>query len=246
MLHYLLSNGSNRICDQNFSRYQSTTALKDRKLLIRNACGPLLEILPDETISIIHHSFTEYLTDTERCRKSSSAHPQFPVILPKPTHYELAYVCLKYMECLDDWHIRPHKIKSPRHVHEDIPQIHDFNIQFPFIDYAVKNWHVHLRALEVGDHEYIQGAALQTGKSEVFQSLDGFFHSNERDRFLAWIDLTWSRHSKMIGRRASLEYIEPLHVAAACGLTSYARHLLACGAEVMHRSMGFLTWWNCP
>ncbi|PQE33305.1 ankyrin repeat-containing protein [Rutstroemia sp. NJR-2017a WRK4] len=40
----------------------------------------------------------------------------------------------------------------------------------------------------------------------------------------------------MIGRRAFLEYIEPLHVAAACGLTSYARHLLACAAEVKNPS----------
>jgi ankyrin repeat protein len=236
MLHHILSHDSNITCHQNFSRYQSTTVLKERKLLIRNACGPLLEILPDETISIIHHSFTEYLTDTERLRKSSSVHPQFPVILPKPTHYGLAYACLKYMECLDDWHLRPFTIKSPRHEHDDILQIHDFNIRFPFIEYAMKNWHIHLRALEVENHEYIEGPAFQTGKSEVFESLNSFFHSNGQHRYLAWIDLTWSRHREMIGRRAYLEFIEPLHVAAACGLTSYARHLLACGAELKNTS----------
>lgn len=37
--------------------------------LIRTACGPLLEILRDETISVIHHSFTEYLKETIRSNK---------------------------------------------------------------------------------------------------------------------------------------------------------------------------------
>ncbi len=32
------------------------------KSIVRTACGPLLEILEDETVSIIHHSLTEYLT----------------------------------------------------------------------------------------------------------------------------------------------------------------------------------------
>lgn len=38
---------------------------KDTKALVRTACGPLLEILEDETVSIIHHSFTEFLVDEQ-------------------------------------------------------------------------------------------------------------------------------------------------------------------------------------
>ena len=32
------------------------------KSIVKTACGPLLEILEDETVSILHHSLTEYLT----------------------------------------------------------------------------------------------------------------------------------------------------------------------------------------
>ncbi|KAK7430675.1 hypothetical protein QQZ08_002719 [Neonectria magnoliae] len=42
----------------------STRDLKVTKNLIRAACGPLLEILADETVSVIHHSFIEYLKGT--------------------------------------------------------------------------------------------------------------------------------------------------------------------------------------
>lgn len=43
-----------------------TLDLKDAKNLIRAGCGPLLEILAEETVSFIHHSFTEYLKGTTR------------------------------------------------------------------------------------------------------------------------------------------------------------------------------------
>lgn len=36
-------------------------SLKETKDLVKAACGPLLEILPDETVSVVHHSFTEFL-----------------------------------------------------------------------------------------------------------------------------------------------------------------------------------------
>ncbi|KAH7153273.1 ankyrin repeat-containing domain protein [Dactylonectria macrodidyma] len=60
-----------------------TLSLKEYKALIRSAFGPLLEILPDETVQVIHHSLTEFLTSTES------------------VHTQLATVCLRYMQCLD-------------------------------------------------------------------------------------------------------------------------------------------------
>jgi hypothetical protein len=36
------------------------------KSIVRTACGPLLEILEDETVSIIHHSLTEYLKSPQK------------------------------------------------------------------------------------------------------------------------------------------------------------------------------------
>lgn len=37
------------------------SSTKDNKAIVREACGPLLEILEDETVSVIHHSLTEFL-----------------------------------------------------------------------------------------------------------------------------------------------------------------------------------------
>lgn len=49
---------------------------KQTKSVVREGCGPLLEILQDETVCPIHHSFTEYLYDPDR----HSGHAMFPVL----------------------------------------------------------------------------------------------------------------------------------------------------------------------
>ncbi|KAJ4322527.1 hypothetical protein N0V84_004773 [Fusarium piperis] len=69
------------------------------KSLIRTSCGPLLEVLPDETVRVVHHSLTEYLFGLTR----SSADNDIPVFEPGPTHNLLALLCLSYLQagCLD-------------------------------------------------------------------------------------------------------------------------------------------------
>jgi hypothetical protein len=49
-------------------------SLKEIKDLVRAACGPLLQILHDETVSVVHHSFTEFLNGFTR----STAHFNIP------------------------------------------------------------------------------------------------------------------------------------------------------------------------
>lgn len=44
------------------------------KAIVRTGCGPLLEILEDETVSIIHHSLTEYLTSSQTVGSSFLIH----------------------------------------------------------------------------------------------------------------------------------------------------------------------------
>ena len=39
---------------------------RNTKSVIRGKCGPLIEILADDTVSIIHHSFTEHLISPEK------------------------------------------------------------------------------------------------------------------------------------------------------------------------------------
>ncbi|KAL6914980.1 hypothetical protein FSST1_012740 [Fusarium sambucinum] len=69
------------------------------KSLIRTSCGPLLEILPDETVRVVHHSLTEYLFGLTR----SSSDRVIPVFEPGPMHNLLALICLSYLQkgCLD-------------------------------------------------------------------------------------------------------------------------------------------------
>ncbi|OBS22820.1 hypothetical protein FPOA_09145 [Fusarium poae] len=70
------------------------------KSLIRTSCGPLLEILPDETVRVVHHSLTEYLFGLTR----PSSDNVIPVFEPGPIHNLLALTCLTYLRagCLDN------------------------------------------------------------------------------------------------------------------------------------------------
>ncbi|KAL4727267.1 hypothetical protein ACLX1H_006173 [Fusarium chlamydosporum] len=52
--------------------------LKEDKDLVRAACGPLLEILPDETVSVVHHSLTEFLVGAARTGRPDG----YPVLDP--------------------------------------------------------------------------------------------------------------------------------------------------------------------
>ncbi|ETS79923.1 hypothetical protein PFICI_07452 [Pestalotiopsis fici W106-1] len=68
--------------------------LKKAKDLVRASCGRLLEILEDDTVSIIHHSFTEFLHDASR----GSCPGAFPVLTPEAAHGMLAIIFLEFMD----------------------------------------------------------------------------------------------------------------------------------------------------
>ncbi|CAH0055349.1 unnamed protein product [Clonostachys solani] len=175
----------------------SSRDLKATKELIRTACGPLLEILADETISVIHHSFTEYLGGTTR----SSNEPGYPVLHPAPTHANLALECLRYLQS-EDWGnysvICVGGIPPPetslfglRRV-VDVPEKEaQLRLQHPFFDYAARNWHRHVR------------------KSEN-AGFDQYEINTEIQRFLGQEMFKDSQ----------------IHIAAKLGMASYARDVL--------------------
>ncbi|CAI4215619.1 unnamed protein product [Parascedosporium putredinis] len=68
--------------------------IKATKDIIRSACGPLLQILVDETVSVVHHSFTEYLRGSTR----QAGDPGYPILDQESTHANLALVCLSYLK----------------------------------------------------------------------------------------------------------------------------------------------------
>ncbi|VUC36282.1 unnamed protein product [Clonostachys rosea] len=125
----------------------SLEALKD---LVRAACGPLLEILPDETVCVIHHSFTEFLNGSTRSAESDGH--SYPVLEMNSTHNRLSLCCLSYLlsGCLQ-------KVKLPddNDYESDsewgdryyvMPTVNrDLRLSYPFLAYSMHNWHVHAR-----------------------------------------------------------------------------------------------------
>lgn len=68
------------------------------KTIARSACAPLIEILEDETVSVIHHSFTEFLLNKERgSAVVNDNNPQFPVLDRECVHKKLSVICMDYL-----------------------------------------------------------------------------------------------------------------------------------------------------
>lgn len=185
--------------------------LKETKDLVRAACGPLLEILPDETVSVIHHSLTEFLKGYTRSRSSDNF--EYPILEAGSTNLRLAMECLRYLRagCLDNIEITK---KIPRESHtrfEDRKEKkeHELRLQFPFLEYASNNWYKHAhRADASGENLGI-----------FHDGLDTFFA--ETHRYTVWLNLTWPG--------SKIEGITPLHVAAQAGLAQFAKHILSKG-----------------
>ncbi|KAJ5643004.1 uncharacterized protein N7484_005511 [Penicillium longicatenatum] len=192
--------------------------LRAMKELIRTACGPLLEILPDETVSVIHHSFTEYLNGATRS-KHDNGHL---VLLPGPSHAKLALSCLQYLlvtHCLDEVEItiddsdetegysdEPYNHKKSKWVPHHICEL---RIKFPFFRYATSNWHVHIRNSEAVCH----------AQDEINELLEQLFGVDKVIK--AWLEVTWP------GRVSNARKFSALHLAGRYGLVAYTRKLVA-------------------
>ncbi|KAH8653076.1 ankyrin repeat-containing domain protein [Tricladium varicosporioides] len=203
----------------------SSANVKDTKSIVRVACGPLLEILEDETVSVIHHSFTEFLTDKSRIgRESTNAtHQQFPVVSGEETHSSIAMTCLAYLEfALKSWdvsrdlkYIRAPGLlpPPPRHLHRSKFDQQQFKLMYPFLDYTLGHWYGHV-------------ACCRNLEGSLCSSLDDFIQY-DKHTFLAWLDITWTTQYS--------ERLSPLHIAAWAGLTKYAELLLQRGAKANER-----------
>ncbi|CAG9976150.1 unnamed protein product [Clonostachys byssicola] len=137
-----------------------TGDFKGLKSLVRAACGPLLEILPDETVCVIHHSLTEFLNGWTRepgtLRAELVEEEQFPVLSAGPTHTQLARVCIDYLlysKCLEAVKLDLVQDGPPsnngRSGKDETPAVnHEIRSEYPFLAYCLDNWHVHWRKAE--------------------------------------------------------------------------------------------------
>lgn len=191
---------------------------RDTKANVRAACGPLLEILEDETVSIIHHSFIEFLRDGERIHRSSGVHEQFPFMDFNLAHNSLASACLDYLlsGCLDSMDLpAPPDPNSRRDMslwhfnNKDEDGISVVKLQHSFLDYAANNWYVHVRNIGVRD---------VVSKIERLTNADN-------STLAAWLYIVGSKSLPAV------RGFTPLHVAAWTGLEQYVEHGLVEGLD---------------
>jgi hypothetical protein len=160
-------------------------------------------------ISVIHHSFTEFLVDQESSTRTvvEGTYPQFPVIESIATHSSMAHTCLGYLTSviLGDWEIKE-RSGGDAFSHPAGYTQQNIKMRYPFLDYAMNNWYTH-----AGKPETINNTLLA--------ELDGFMKVGDHS-FTAWVNMVWIV-SKPISK------VTPLHVASWAGMMSYVRHLLA-------------------
>ncbi|CAH0058017.1 unnamed protein product [Clonostachys solani] len=105
------------------------------KDVVRSVCGPLLEILPDETVCVIHHSLAEYLLGLDVGEER-----EFPVIESRPTHDLLARLCVSYLAsgCLE-------LVKTEKGSVGENMTLKPGQVYAPLTRYAACNWFTHLK-----------------------------------------------------------------------------------------------------
>jgi hypothetical protein len=192
----------------------STRDLGATKDLVRSACGPLLETLADETVSVSHHSFTEYLKGTTRVNDSSG----YPILQLGSTHARLALACLCYLQagCLDAVDIttikntvfgdEPWYLGSHGRNRSTVPKVEArLRLQYPFVEYAASNWYHHVTRCEAAGHN----------PTEILAELRRFVGHSRNMK--AWLQIKWP---------GDFRSVTQLHIAAKAGLVSYTKELL--------------------
>ncbi|KAF5720633.1 serine threonine phosphatase 6 regulatory ankyrin repeat subunit C [Fusarium mundagurra] len=177
-------------------------SLKENKDMVRAACGPLIELLPDETVSVVHHSLTEFLVGTSRTVHT----PVYPILDSSPTHYDLALSCLRYLcaGCLQDETLTPSKTTYREY---------NRNLDFPFAAYAIKNWHVHAAKS--------RWDCLPSDK--LYQQIELFLGNKEtRNNWLT----TYFNTPERVRVEDEAASMSDLHVAALCGLKACVSALI--------------------
>ena len=183
--------------------YQNT------KALIRAACGPLIEILEDETVSVLHHSLTEYVVETSRSDSTTIelSTNGFPTIDSLSSQREMAKTCIRYLT--NGWVKRwTEKWPSKDEVVQERANV--FSL-YPFLKYASDFWSHHVRCVAERD-------------DDLFNLLDCFTDPSSYN-LTAWRLLKTECHTH-VPKNADVP-LNRLHVVAAEGIASYLEHLLS-------------------
>ncbi|KAL2863747.1 ankyrin repeat-containing domain protein [Aspergillus lucknowensis] len=189
-------------------------ANQETKATIRTCCGPLLELLENGTLQVIHHSFTEFLCDAGPIDHTAAPELYEYNELKVPSlsssvdvHRSLASICLDYLMsgCLD--YDPPDALdRLARKAKEE-----DVVLRHQFLLYAANHWLDHASKCDDFDAGF-------------FSKMDSFFLP-ENPAFRNWFRIYLES-----SRISQLRYSgSPLHIASFAGLSTYVRYLLAKG-----------------
>lgn len=137
--------------------------LRRGKDLVRQSCGRLLELLEDESVSVIHHSFTEFLHDKSR-RDSVDA---FPVLNAAASHGIMAALILEYLNGCPPFEVELNNGRETRdrnrlQLREDEKKknqfLTDLRTAHPLVSYAADNLTFHLEKSANGPLDHVQEA----------------------------------------------------------------------------------------
>ncbi|KAF7952041.1 uncharacterized protein EAE97_001538 [Botrytis byssoidea] len=134
---------------------------RDSKDIVRFGFGPLLEIMEDGVVQILHYSFTEFLLDADRTIRKLSNVPQFPVIDPKIAHREIALLCISKLQggAFYSYPMPGNAKNGAGNVEQSMRQRFDFArlfVQYPLVEYAAKNWTYHAKAYDYEDTNFYE------------------------------------------------------------------------------------------
>lgn len=207
--------------------YMASMPQWNPKQVTRTACSPLLEILEDGTIQVIHHSFTEFLLD--RNRQKSGQGVQFPVLNPSEIHRKLTQMCITYLQSgsLVPKSVNPEFVqmcdalcdhgdwpcqRAP--VQKDPYEYKQARLQYPFLEYAVSKWSWHAGHYDIEDTELFD---------LVSRFMDGI-----NPAFQRWLILEWHANYPVTNDQIPSR----LHIAAYAGMAKYASSLIKGGQGV--------------
>jgi hypothetical protein len=131
----------------------------EAKLMVRQLCGPLLEIMEDETVQIFHHSLTEFLSDESRDESSTG----FPILRPCDAHKAIVLTSLEYLrfDCFSsDWpkkYIKPGNDRRYHHLATHYKKTWgDRSKNYPLLNYVAGNWPHHVSKSACVDAEFFE------------------------------------------------------------------------------------------
>ncbi|KAG7287290.1 hypothetical protein NEMBOFW57_006798 [Staphylotrichum longicolle] len=215
---------------EDVSNYTTLTIqdVKSARALVRRACEPLLEIHPDETVSVVDHSLTESLLGSTQPAATGTTNNTFPILMPGPAHEQLALCCIRYLQssgCLDSSEASQVSRTDRDLLHTccsaELQQKKALRVEFPFAEYACENWATHAaRSFQAGP-----------ASAALISTLDEFLA--EKSRLEAWLRMSW--------RRREAADVTASHIAARYGLTPYLQHLLDLGRDDTTAILGCMT-----